>query len=544
MAQIFIIIIGFIIGLSYPLGVEPLFFRPVLSLLGLVLLTAVYLSAGWVLVNLVLKGVFRSADRPVFNSRYARYIGLYRFLLPVIYAVEIFILHWPLVVTEFFKINLVLVTYIIILLPFLVTLILSWIPFIKIDRLLRQSRWSIKEYLIFQFRSYFALVVLPLLVFLLFFDIIDHWDTLNSLVFVYPFIGWLMALGMVFSMYVLAPIFLRLIWTVRPLPPGPLRRRLKMRAAEAGLPINNIFVWHIGRGRMANAMIIGLWHRMRYVIFTDTLINNLSEPEIEAVFGHEIGHARHHHLLLYFLFSVGYIFLLVLAQEFTAQLFDPDSIFVLIELFGLIVLYWSLIFGLMARRFEKQADLFGAQVSGKADYIVSALEKIALINGQARRIKSWLHPSVEKRAEFLRAVQESPAVERRFRRHLKGLIVLFGLFLALGFLGVIRVVAQEINKAPLMRMKLAVHNQAEEMLQKGYRLAEEKDYDEAVRWIEQAINLRSGDPRAYTILGDALSEQAGHITAEARAAYQQAWALHPVHPRLRMYLNEKLKGST
>ena len=50
---------------------------------------------------------------------------------------------------------------------------------------------------------------------------------------------------------------------------------------------------------MANAMIVGLVPWLRYVIFTDRLLEEFSEDEIEAVFGHEIGHVRHQHMPYY-----------------------------------------------------------------------------------------------------------------------------------------------------------------------------------------------------------------------------------------------------
>ena len=47
---------------------------------------------------------------------------------------------------------------------------------------------------------------------------------------------------------------------------------------------------------MLNAAVIGLTGRLRYIIFTETLIDTLPEDFVEAVMAHEAGHVRHAHI--------------------------------------------------------------------------------------------------------------------------------------------------------------------------------------------------------------------------------------------------------
>ena len=49
-------------------------------------------------------------------------------------------------------------------------------------------------------------------------------------------------------------------------------------------------------------MIVGLLPRVRYVIFTDRILEELPPDELDAVFGHEVGHAKHGHIWLYAVF--------------------------------------------------------------------------------------------------------------------------------------------------------------------------------------------------------------------------------------------------
>ncbi|MCK4908350.1 MAG: M48 family metalloprotease [Planctomycetes bacterium] len=537
MSQFIVIILGFVIGLAYPIGVEPLFFEPLLSLLLTGLLTAAYVLVGYRLVGYYYRRMVTGPPEKIIEltGRYYRRVQSYRISLLLIYALEIYIGHWPLVVTYYLGLDhLIFLTNFLILLPLLLSYVLSWFPFLKMDRFIRQSEWKLKEYLLFQFRGYFGLIVCPLFFFILFFDIIIYSPGLNRLIVLYPFLGWLAGLFFILILYCGAPFFMKVIWSTRSLPPGPLRTRLENLVRKTGIGIKNFLIWPTGRGRIANAMIIGLWPGWRYIIFTDTLLEHLTDEEIETVCGHEIGHARHHHLLQYFLFALGYTFLLVFIESIAGQFLN--GLPVMLPFF---IFYWVIVFGVISRRFERQADLFGATVTENFDGFIAALEKITRLSGYSRSLRSLQHPSVQNRVTFLRQAQTDPGLTRQFLRSLKKIVLIFNLVLILGFVGVVKTVRGQLATVPEREKQLRAWDlaiQAQAYVSNG-------SYEAAISHLEKAIVLEPAGARYYAMLGEALAKQSGFTTPEARAAYQKAQSLGPVDPLLRMYLAQELTRS-
>lgn len=163
--------------------------------------------------------------------------------------------------------------------------------------------------------------------------------------------------------FVLAPELLRrILWTTT-LPPGPLRDRLHAFCQRARLRHRDILVWHT-HGTMSNAAVMGVVPRFRYVLLSDLLIETLSPRQVEAVFAHEVGHVRHHHMLWYLLFVVSGVLMVEGASELLGAGLDPDGTAALaldwiLGVGGLLLIV--LLFGLLSRRCEQQSDLFAAR---------------------------------------------------------------------------------------------------------------------------------------------------------------------------------------
>ena len=112
------------------------------------------------------------------------------------------------------------------------------------------------------------------------------------------------ALGLGFSllfqllMVVLAPVVIMPLFNkFAPLPEGNLRQRLLAWAARRAFPARNIQVMDGSkRSRHSNAFFTG-FGRFRKIVLFDTLIAQLSEPELEAVLAHEIGHYKKRHIV-------------------------------------------------------------------------------------------------------------------------------------------------------------------------------------------------------------------------------------------------------
>lgn len=204
---------------------------------------------------------------------------------------------------------------------------------------------------------------------------------------------WLWAWGcvLVFQclMMVLAPVLiLPLFNKFTPLPDGPLRGRLLALAQRTGFRARSIQVMDGSkRSRHSNAFFIG-FGRFRKIVLFDTLIQQLTEPELEAVLAHEIGHWRLRHIPKMLLWSVvsllaAFAVLAWLAQQdwfYKAFGFLPGNITPALLLFALLsgaVTFWfSPVLHFWSRRYEYQADAFAAAAMKEPQPLISALRKL------------------------------------------------------------------------------------------------------------------------------------------------------------------------
>lgn len=546
LALIFLVIGGFLVGLSYPLGFEPLYFSPVLTLITCPLFTLIYVLTGGFLVRCYLKRIKSatpgSGEFHSIIKTYAKRVLFYRISLLLVYAVQIYLLHWHLIITYWLGLeDVIFVTLLLILAPFFVTYILSLIPFYRMDCFLRSSQWGIREFLVFQIRSYFMVIVLPVLFFLLFIDGIYRIEALQELIYVYPLSGWLMALGIMFAMFLSAPFVLKVLWGLKPLPQGELRERLIKLKDKAGVGLKDIMVWPIGRGKMANAMVIGLIPKWRYVIFTDTLLAMMTEEETETVFGHEIGHARQYHILFYLMFSVGYICLALVLEQVLKSYSSGNASWIQGNIFTFMMIYWIVLFGYISRRLEHQADLFGSLITNNFNAFANALRKIASLNAMSGSEKSVQHPSIEKRVRFLAAAQESPQFIKEFIKSLRKLVYVLTAIMAVGILGTFWVMYRQLEEMPKAKIEFTKLRMISEEAQKGKKLLDAKKYAEAAAIMEKVVAFYSGEPAYFILLGDAYFGRDGGLSPDALKSYKKAWSLKPIHPIYRMHLKEKLK---
>jgi STE24 endopeptidase len=205
---------------------------------------------------------------------------------------------------------------------------------------------------------------------------------------------WLWAWGalLVFQlvMVVLAPVLiLPLFNKLTPLPEGSLRERLAKLAGRTQFHARSIQVIDGSkRSRHSNAFFTG-FGRLRKIVLFDTLIQQLTEPELEAVLAHEIGHYKLKHIpkmLLASAFSslAGFYTISILSKQewfYRAFGFEPGSIVPALLLFGLLagpVTFWfSPLAHWWSRRYEYQADAFAARVMNDASSLIGALRKLS-----------------------------------------------------------------------------------------------------------------------------------------------------------------------
>jgi STE24 endopeptidase len=272
------------------------------------------------------------------------------------------------------------------------------------------------------------------------------------------------------SVFVVSPVVLWRILGAHPMPASPLRDRLEAMSKAHRLKFRDVLLWPT-HNRIANALVMGVAPRFRYVLMSDLLLSEMTDEQIEAVFAHELGHVVHRHMIWYLVFMKVLILALAVvaltleaAQRhwFVLPAWMPlDLIMSLIGFGGFL-----LCFGFVSRRFERQADVFAARTLERelapdhsktvgplgASIFASALERVALINnmpiGSRRRFEgrlgqrigwvlefvgdltnNWLHGSIATRMHALQRMSTDPVHTHRFDRRMARLYV--GLLVAL-----------------------------------------------------------------------------------------------------------------
>jgi Zn-dependent protease with chaperone function len=382
-------------------------------------------------------------------------------------------------------------------LPYFLILFGSWLIYYDAERALYRTAlpapavrfWSRAGYFARNLRQLALLVCLPVGLFV----------TQQSLARVAPDTAkenWykVAPLVVVPVLILLMPLVMKPLLGLRTLPAGPLRDRLQALAARLHFRCTDFLLWPT-HGAAANAMIVGLLPRVRYVIFTDRILEEMPADELEAVFGHEVGHAKHGHIWYYAVFlllslsaiAAGLVILgdvlnSTVSKE-TAVQFKAYFRWLILMPVAVAAGYIFLVFGFLSRRCERQADVYGCRAVSCADpactghdeatvyperaaglcptgirTFARALELVDYVNngvppaGEPVRwtlggvirgvlgwLRAWQHSTMPRRVAFLLSLIDHPARERRFQFGVKvlrwGLVV--GLAAALAVLGTV-----------------------------------------------------------------------------------------------------------
>lgn len=239
----------------------------------------------------------------------------------------------------------------------------------------------------------------------------------------------LMALGLV----ALMPWLLVKLWGAQRLTDPRLVAELDAECLRSGVRVAAIMRWPVRGGRVYNAMVLGVLPRLRYVLFTDDLLRDFSPEERTAVLGHELGHARHHHLWIYLMFALatgllswsarGVLDDMVLTMPGITHLSDEVRTGLIAMV--LLAVQWRLLFGLLSRACERQADLAGADLAGRGDSMAGAvimqhaLGAVARLAGVDPRAPSWRHYSIAERMNFLKRVAADTTIATRHHQLLR-----------------------------------------------------------------------------------------------------------------------------
>jgi len=201
--------------------------------------------------------------------------------------------------------------------------------------------------------------------------------------------AWSALLGFQLLMAAIAPVvILPLFNKFTPLPEGSLSKRLLLLAKRTGFRARSIQVMDGSRrSRHSNAFFTG-FGRFRKIVLFDTLIQQLAEPELEAVLAHEIGHFKQKHVPRMIAASalvslVGFWLVSLLAAQgwfYRGFGFEPGGIVPALLLFGLLMgtgMFWfSPLAHWWSRRHEYEADAFACAAMNEPRSLIGALRKL------------------------------------------------------------------------------------------------------------------------------------------------------------------------
>ncbi len=215
---------------------------------------------------------------------------------------------------------------------------------------------------------------------------------------------------------VLFPIF----YKFEPLDNEDLKARLVRLSERAGTRVRGVYQWKLSeKSKKANAALTGLGSTRR-IILADTLLENYSPEEIEAVLAHELGHHVHKH-----------IFKSILVQALTTligfwaanwalhyaidrlHMFETLSDFANLPLLVLVstVLSFLVLPALNAysRYNEREADRYAFRSIANVGPFISSMNKLADQNLAERVPSRWVewffhsHPAISKRVDAAKA---------------------------------------------------------------------------------------------------------------------------------------------
>ncbi|HIP51584.1 MAG TPA: M48 family peptidase, partial [Campylobacterales bacterium] len=197
--------------------------------------------------------------------------------------------------------------------------------------------------------------------------------------------GFVLLFGLAVLMNVIYPTIIAPIFNkFTPLEEGELRTDIESMMNGVGLKSDGVFVLDASkRDSRLNAYFGGLGKSKRVVLF-DTLMEKLSNKELLAVLGHELGHFSHGDIwknigmMGVLLFSSFFILGNLPATLFIEMGIEKTAgveIAMMMILLPLLSFVFTPILSAVSRHNEYAADEFGSELGGKAN-LVSALMKL------------------------------------------------------------------------------------------------------------------------------------------------------------------------
>ena len=245
-------------------------------------------------------------------------------------------------------------------------------------------------------------------------------------------ITWAVFLGLFVLLAQLAPVILfPIFYKFAPLQNEELKSRLVRLSEQAGTRVRGVYQWKLSeKSKKANAALTGLG-RTRRIILADTLLENYSPDEIEAVLAHELGHQVHRHILKSIAVQAAITFVgFWTANEALQYAIDHSNRFTgladfaNLPLLALVSTVLSLLvlpaLNAYSRYNERQADRYAFRSIVSVEPFISAMNKLADQNLAERtpsRFVEWFfhsHPATSRRVAAAEAwAKMRPAPDSR-----------------------------------------------------------------------------------------------------------------------------------
>jgi len=265
---------------------------------------------------------------------------------------------------------------------FIVSLPFSIYSKFKIDQEFGFNKMTPKMFIIDTIKSSLLFLIFGGAIFSLLVWIIDSFSS-------WWFWGFVVLFGVALLINIIYPTIIAPMFNkFTPLEDGDLKESIKKMMSEVGLSSDGIFVMDASkRDTRLNAYFGGLGKSKRVVLF-DTLLEKLTNQELLAVLGHELGHYSHKDIwknigmMGGFLFVAFYIFGHLPESLFTEIGIVPTGgavLAIIILLLPVLSFIYTPIMSIISRHNEYEADKFGSKMGGKNN-LVSALLKLVKEN--------------------------------------------------------------------------------------------------------------------------------------------------------------------
>ena len=228
-------------------------------------------------------------------------------------------------------------------------------------------------------------------------------------------VAWAAFLGLMVLLAQLAPVVLfPMFYKFEPLENEELKRRLIVLSERAGTHVRGVYKWNLSeKSKKANAALTGLGTTRR-IILADTLLDNYSNDEIEAVLAHELGHHVHRHILKSIFVQAGItLFGFWLANEVLryaverrhmfAGMYDFADLPLLILVSTVLSLLLMPALNAYSRFNERQADRYCFESVASVEPFISSMNKLAEQNLAEKTPSRWVewllhsHPAITRR---------------------------------------------------------------------------------------------------------------------------------------------------